>query len=115
MDIRERKQSKSIVKSRKEEIIFSRILLGHSNLNSTLKIIGKHPNGLCEICKVEETVTHVFLDCRRYEQERGTMIEEIRKNVKQEINFKVLIKWASEINSKVFFDFIRETGLVNRL
>lgn len=106
---------KCISKSRKEEIIFSRILLGHSNLNSTLKIIGKHPNGLCEICKVEETVTHVFLDCRRYEQERRAMIEEIRKNVKQKINFEVLIKWASEINSKVFFDFIRKTGLVNRM
>ncbi len=36
---------KCIGKSRKEEVIFNRILLGHSNLNSTLKIIGKHPNG----------------------------------------------------------------------
>ncbi len=36
---------KCIGKSRKEEVIFNRILLGNSNLNSTLKIIGKHPNG----------------------------------------------------------------------
>lgn len=106
---------KCIGKSRKEEVIFNRVVLGHSNLNSTLKITGKHPNGLCDHCNVEETITHVFLDCRKYEQERGTLMEEIRKNVNQEVNFKILIEWASEVNSKVFFDFIKETGLIHRL
>ncbi len=67
---------KCIGKSKKEEVIFNRILLGHSNLNSTLKILGKHPNGLCEYCNDEETIPHVFIDCRKYEQERGKMIEE---------------------------------------
>ncbi len=78
---------KCIGKSRKEDVIFNRILLGHSNLNSTLKIIGKHPNGLCEYCNDEETIPHVFIECRKYEQERGKMIEELRKNRIQELKF----------------------------
>ncbi len=41
------------------------------------------------------------------------MIEEIRTNGIQELHFKVLIKWSSEVNSKSFYDFIRETGLIN--
>ncbi len=48
--------------------IFNRILLGRSNLNSTSKIIGKHPNGLCEFMLI-------FIECRKYEQERGEIIE----------------------------------------
>ncbi len=43
------------------------------------------------------------------------MIEELRKNRIQELNFKVLIKWSSEVNSKAFHDFIKETGLINRI
>ncbi len=43
------------------------------------------------------------------------MIEELRKNGIQELNFKVLIKWSSEVNNKAFYDFIRETGLINRI
>ncbi len=43
------------------------------------------------------------------------MIAELRKNIIQELHFKVLLKWASEVNSKVFYDFIRETGLMNRI
>lgn len=82
-------------KSRKEEVIFNRILSGHSNLNSTIKIIGKHLNGLCEQCHVEETIPNVLLECSKYEWERGKMIVEIRKNGIQDINFKVFIKWAS--------------------
>ncbi len=41
--------------------------------------------------------------------------EELRKNWIQELNFKVFIKFAREVNSKAFYDFIRETGLINRI
>ncbi len=49
----------------------------------------------------------------KYEQERGKIIEELRKTTIQGLNFKLLIIWASEVNSKAFYDFIRETGLLN--
>ncbi len=43
------------------------------------------------------------------------MIAELRTNRIQELNLKVLIKWASEVNNKAFCDCIRETGLMNRI
>lgn len=64
-----------------------------------LQIIGKHPNGRCDKCQVEETMSHVILECNEYEQERIGMIEEVKKDGVQEIYFEFLIKWASEINS----------------
>lgn len=39
----------------------------------------------------------------------------MRKSGIQDVNFQVLIKWSSEVNSKAFLDFIRETGLINRM
>ncbi len=33
-------------------------------LNKTLKIINKHPTGLCEHCGVEEPVEHVICVCQ---------------------------------------------------
>ncbi len=48
-----------------------------------------------------------------YEQERSNMTEEMRKKIVQELNIKAVIRWPSEVNSKAFIDFIRETGLMN--
>jgi len=30
-------------------------------LNSTLKLIGKHETGMCEVCNINETVDHRLL------------------------------------------------------
>ncbi len=43
------------------------------------------------------------------------MTEEFRENGIQVLHFKVLIKWSSEVNNKALYDFIRETGLMNRI
>ncbi len=51
--------------NRKEEIVLTRLRLGHYALNKTLKMIGKHQTGLCEECQEEESVEHVILHCRR--------------------------------------------------
>jgi len=44
--------------SRREQVIFTHLRTGHSNLNNTLHIIGKHNTGLSEVCSIEETVEH---------------------------------------------------------
>ncbi len=44
-----------------EENILTRLRVGHTMLNKTLKIINKHPTGLCEHCGVEESVERVIL------------------------------------------------------
>lgn len=63
--------------NRKEEIVMTRLRIGHSNLNSTLHIIGKHPTGFCGCGQVAETIEHVFLSCRQYEEQRKNMMEEL--------------------------------------
>jgi len=63
--------------NRKEEIVMTRLRIGHSNLNGTLHIIGKHPTGFCGCGQVTETIEHVFLRCRQYEEQRKSMMEEL--------------------------------------
>lgn len=47
-------------RNRKEEVIMTRMRLGHSRLNASLFIIGVHETGLCENCGEKETVEHVI-------------------------------------------------------
>ncbi len=47
-------------RSIKEENILTRLRVRHTMLNKTLKIINKHPAGLCEHCGVEEPAEHVI-------------------------------------------------------
>ncbi len=44
-----------------EENILTRLRVGQTMLDKTLKIINKHPTGLCEHCGVEESVEHIHL------------------------------------------------------
>jgi len=48
----------------------NRLRTGHSKLNSTLRIMGKHPTGFCEDCQTPEKVEHVIVNCRKYETEK---------------------------------------------
>ena len=63
---------------RREDIVLSRLRMGHCALNKTLKLLGKHQTGLCEGCQEEESVEHVVLRCRRYEGQREVMRSRIR-------------------------------------
>ena len=46
--------------NRAEQVVMSRIRIGHSKLNNTLNIIGTHPTGQCS-CGEMETVEHVIV------------------------------------------------------
>lgn len=93
---------------RREEVALNRLRLGYTNLKSTLKLIGKHPSCLCEQCQEEETVMHVIMQCRRYEQERQCMREEARRA-------KVLDILSSPKGlGRILFAFLEHTGLMAR-
>ena len=49
--------------SRHKEVIITRLRLGKCRLNAYLHQIGKHPDGLCDICSKMETVTHFLTEC----------------------------------------------------
>ncbi len=56
--------------SRREQVMFTHLRTGHSNLNHTLHIIGKHNTGLCDVCLLEETVEHVLKKCKAYKKRK---------------------------------------------
>ena len=48
----------------KIEVVYTRLRLGHTGLNSTVKLIGKG-NGLCAECNVKEDVEHLIFNCKK--------------------------------------------------
>ncbi len=48
-------------RSTKQENILSRIRVGHTMLNKTLKLINKHPTGLCEQCGLNEWIGYTLV------------------------------------------------------
>lgn len=66
-------------RQRREETVLTRLRPGHCMLNKTLKLVGKHPTGLCEGCQEEESVEHVVMNCRRYERHREVLSNKLRE------------------------------------
>uniref|UniRef100_A0A8C2L1T2 Sulfatase modifying factor 1 n=1 Tax=Cyprinus carpio TaxID=7962 RepID=A0A8C2L1T2_CYPCA len=62
-------------RNRREEIISTRLRIGHCGLNKCLHILGKHISGRCEFCDSIESVEHVILECQKYDRERIKMKE----------------------------------------
>ena len=58
---------------RKEQVTIAKMRIGHTLLNSTLFIIGKHQDGMCDECQQPETVPHVLIH-RRYSRERKELL-----------------------------------------
>ena len=63
--------------NRQSEKIFRRLRLGILGLHFDLYKLGIHPTGKCDFCSSLETVTHYFMECRRYLIERAMMFVEI--------------------------------------
>lgn len=52
-------------------------MLGHTGLNTSLKLIVKHGTGMCYGCMVEETVEHILF-CGMYDVERERSYDRVR-------------------------------------
>lgn len=63
---------------RKEEVMISRLRMGHTGLNSTLALMGKHENGMCDECDGVETVEHVLFKCSKYKEQRNGLFSNIK-------------------------------------
>ncbi|CAJ1057143.1 RNA-directed DNA polymerase from mobile element jockey [Xyrichtys novacula] len=100
---------------RKEGSALIRLRLGHCALNKTLKMIGKHQTGLCEGCQVEESVEHVLMGCRRYEMERGEMRSKLRELGMQDLTLKGVLQMGDRAHVRVLVEFLRVTGLIDRI
>jgi len=49
-------------KQRSKEVMITRLRLGRCRLASYLHAIGCHSDGLCNVCNVKETVSHLLFD-----------------------------------------------------
>lgn len=101
-------------KNREEETVISRIRFGHTGLNSTLFVMGKHNTGRCEYCGQEETIEHVIVHCERYEEERGRMSEQFRKE-RVQFDLVDILQGSSNKCYQILMLFLRVTNLFGRI
>lgn len=96
----------------KTEGIITRLRMGHSGLNKTLHLIGKHPTGLCDHCQEEESVEHILCHCPKYITEREILKEEAKEQGQVGINIADMLNGH---NNRSVLHFLRITGLINRI
>lgn len=102
-------------RNKKEEDIISRMRFGHTGLNSTLKIIGKHENGMCEVCNISETIEHVIINCDGYKEERLRLKERLSKEkIRFEMN-EILQLNSGHVGYTAIFDYLNKTGLIRKI
>jgi ribonuclease HI len=57
------RETETPVPDRRLDTFINRLRMGSIPLNSNLQLIKKHPDGLCDSCKVPETVKHFLIHC----------------------------------------------------
>lgn len=102
-----------VSRRRREEAIITRLRIGHTGLNKTLNMIGKHQTGKCECCGELESVEHVLLLCAAYEEERKK-IKEAAKQARVCFSLESILNESSKMYGRVLV-FLRETGLERRI
>jgi len=75
---------------RKKEVHIGRPRLGVSLTNHSLFKIGKHPNGLCDTCQVQDTIQHLLLECER--DNIASLLKDQCNIYKSEFNLNTLLK-----------------------
>ncbi|KAJ3486122.1 hypothetical protein NLI96_g4454 [Meripilus lineatus] len=85
--------------------IITQLRVNHIPLNEYLKRVGKHPNGICELCgKEQETAIHLLLMCPTLRHIRTMVFREIPP---RERNLKTLLTTPAKM--KQVIKFIRQS------
>jgi hypothetical protein len=100
------------IMNRREEIWINRLRIGHTSLNTGLKIIGKHPTGNCTYCGEIEEVEHVLIYCRKYIKERKELERVLGSSVKMA---DLLGKHQSDKIFKALIKYLKDTELAGRI
>ena len=100
--------------NRREEIVLSRLRIGHTGLNHSLWRIGKHQTGSCSHCGIGETVQHVLLECRQYAREREPLMNAVRRE-KKVFSLSSLLGDGNSVIRKALMNFLRDTVLIARI
>lgn len=102
-------------RNQKEEVLFTQLRKGHTGLNQTQFKTGTHPTGLCENCEVMESMLHVLLECRKYEEEgRREMFQMLKKDIIN-VNVQKLLEGSTWNVVKHLMIYLKNTGLMKRI
>jgi len=88
--------------------------IGHSTLNKSLQMIGKHESGQCNHCGLPETVEHVLINCRAYEMERLQLKEELKSAGINSMTLQNVLN-SSHKGYKALINFLKITKLHNKI
>ena len=70
------------------------------DLNSYLKLIKKHKDGLCDKCGVYESIEHFLFECEKYKHVRY-ILRDLEKETDESRIFKVKLRYVSACNKKL--------------
>ena len=93
----------SFCNTRKENIVFNRLHIGHSYLTHSF-ILRKGEAPVCVVCNTVLTVKHILIECAH--------LLEIRKKYFLE---KSLYSLFRNVIPKIIFDFLREIGVFYKI
>lgn len=106
--------NKTVAGNRREESVISRLRIGHSGLNQSLRRIGKHQTGLCTYCGAEETVEHVLLECGQYSEKRKVLHNTVERE-KKVFSLRTILGESSSSIRKALLNFLKDTSLMSRI
>ena len=100
----------------RDNVILTRMRLGQCGLAGCLKVVGKHPNGLCE-CGNLETVHHIMFVCNKYKGERQQLFKELSDVGLSVFSHKSIFGAEQNIDliGKAVVKFLHSTGLYVRI
>lgn len=93
--------------------IISRMRMGHTGLNSTLFIIGKHNTGMCECGKDRETVEHIVCRCEKYIRNRK-ISRKLKMKDTEMLNLRSLFNGGLDVY-KLIIEYLKNCKLINRI
>ena len=59
--------------TRREDVVFTRVRLGHSLLTHSY-LLDKKPPPTCELCNIQITINHIIFHCPKFHLERSTLL-----------------------------------------
>lgn len=100
---------------RSQQVVLTRLRLGHCALNSNLYLINKHRDGLCDKCRVPETISHVLLECVQYSVHRRTFFNNLSGLGVTTVSLPVLLQLKDYKVTSILIGFLKASGLYSRI
>ena len=93
--------------------MMTRLRLGHCGLAWDLQKLGKHENGLCGVCKKQQTVKHILMECTGLTRQREHLYAAVESLGTSPVTLKSLLNPIENQPGtiKTVLDFITATGL----